>query len=194
MHAVLQGNHFLIKEQVGLFRAANHYDVFDAESGNRVLECREERLGPWVKLLRYAFFRRTPFDIQVRTPEGQPLVRVDRKASLLAPKATVRDPSDHVLGTIAQRFFALVEKFDVTNGDGRPKYFIQRNLKGREFSILKDGVEWAHISKRWAGFGRELFTTADTYELNISPDVPPEHSFRALAMAAVLTIDMVLFE
>lgn len=35
-------NQFLVKEQFGLFKAANHYDIYDLESGQKLLECREE--------------------------------------------------------------------------------------------------------------------------------------------------------
>ena len=54
--------------------------------------------------------------------------------------------------------------------------------------------ELAHVSKKWAGFGKELFTTADTYMLEISQFVPPDSSIRQLILGAVLCIDMVLKE
>lgn len=194
MNAALLGNEFLIKEQVGLFRAANHYDVFDTRSDQPLLECREQNLRPWVKLCRFAFVRRTPFDIQVRTPEGQPLLRVHRGPTLLAPKVTVRDEKDRVLGVIRQWFFALVEKFDVLDEAGRPLGLLRRSLGGREFQLLGSDGELARITKRWAGWGRELFTSADTYELTISARIQPDDPLRLLALGAVISVDMLLYE
>ena len=45
MHASLQQNQFFVKEHVGIFKAANNYDIFDPTSQQKVLECREPNLG-----------------------------------------------------------------------------------------------------------------------------------------------------
>ena len=54
--------------------------------------------------------------------------------------------------------------------------------------------ELAHVSKKWAGIGKELFTSADNYVLQISDEVPPDSKLRQLILAAVMCIDMVLKE
>ena len=51
MHEALERNVFLVKEHVGMFKAANNYDIHDPETGNIVMECREERLGMMTKAL-----------------------------------------------------------------------------------------------------------------------------------------------
>ena len=50
------------------------------------------------------------------------------------------------------------------------------------------------MTKKWAGLGKELFTSADNYILQISPQVPPGDTVRKLILAAVMCIDMVLKE
>jgi uncharacterized protein YxjI len=50
------------------------------------------------------------------------------------------------------------------------------------------------VTKKWGGLGRELFTSADNYVLQISDQVPPNHPLRQLIMGAVMCIDMVLKE
>ena len=60
--------------------------------------------------------------------------------------------------------------------------------------FMKDDVELAHVTKKWAGLGKELFTSADNYVLEISDSVPPDNPIRQLIMAAVMCIDMVLKE
>lgn len=194
MHPVFSQNHFLVKEQLGLFRAANHYDVYDPRTNQVVLECREQNLGLLKKFCRFAFCRRTPFDLQIRTPEGQPLLRVHRGLALALPKVTVRDSQDQVLGGFKQRFVAVVEKFDVLDSSQQPQYLLQRSLGGREFRFLKHDMQLAHITKQWAGLGRELFTSADTYELRIVPEVPADDPVRMLIVSAVVMVDMLLFE
>jgi uncharacterized protein YxjI len=54
--------------------------------------------------------------------------------------------------------------------------------------------ELAKVSKKWAGLGKELFTSADNYMLEISDQVPPDNPVRQLILGAVMCIDMVLKE
>ncbi len=45
MHPVLNRNLFLVKEHVGMFKAANNFDIFDPETGELIMNCREESWG-----------------------------------------------------------------------------------------------------------------------------------------------------
>jgi hypothetical protein len=72
MNTALSKNVYFIKEHVGMFKAANNYDIHDPETGEIVMECREPRLGLLTKILRFTDFKRlTPFDIRIITPSGQ---------------------------------------------------------------------------------------------------------------------------
>ena len=71
MNEALSKNIYLVKEHLGILKAANNYDIYDPDTGIIILECREERLGPLTKILRFTDYKRmTPFDIQIRTPGG----------------------------------------------------------------------------------------------------------------------------
>jgi uncharacterized protein YxjI len=63
-----------------------------------------------------------------------------------------------------------------------------------DFKFVKDNVEFAQVSKQWAGLGREMFTSADNYMLQINDKVPADHPLRILILGAVMCIDMVLKE
>nr|NIT40515.1 RNAase [Gammaproteobacteria bacterium] len=65
---------------------------------------------------------------------------------------------------------------------------------GWDFKFMANGVEFAHVTKKWAGIGKEFFTSADNYVLKISESVPKDHVARQLILAAVMCIDMVLKE
>ncbi len=67
MHPVLNRNLFLVKEHVGFFKAANNYDVFDPQSGEMIIQCREEEMGFFTRILRFTDYKRmTPFRIELR--------------------------------------------------------------------------------------------------------------------------------
>ena len=79
MHSALNNNLFLVKEHVGLFKAANNFDIYDPDSGEVILHCREPRLGMLTKLFRFTEYKRfTPFEIEITTPSGEPVCSVHR--------------------------------------------------------------------------------------------------------------------
>ena len=71
-------------------------------------------------------------------------------------------------------------------------------MKGKwtswDFRFVSGGTEFASVQKKWAGLGRELFTSADNYVLQISDEVPPDNPIRQLILGAVMCIDMVMKE
>ena len=195
MGNVVNNNLFLVKEHVGLFKAANNFDIYDPSTGDIIMECREPSLGFVTKLLRFTDYKRmTPFDIQIRTPDGQRIVRIQRGISLFLSKVIVSDQDNNVIGGFIQKLFSIGGKFDVVNGNDQVICRLEGKWTGWNFSFTDGGREYAHVSKKWAGVGKELFTSADNYVLEISDDVPEDDDLRKLILAAVMCIDMVLKE
>ena len=42
MNAVLSRNLYFVKEHVGMFKAANNFDIHDPESNELIMECRKK--------------------------------------------------------------------------------------------------------------------------------------------------------
>ena len=195
MHPTLQRNRFFIKEQVGFFRAANHYDIFDAETGQEVLHCREPRLGFFTKWLRFTDYKRmTPFDVHVTTPEGEPVLRIQSKTTWFLSKVAVMDENHDRVGGFKQKFWSIGGAFRVLDENDQELCELQGKWTSWEFSFKHNDIELARVTKKWAGLAKELFTTADNYILTINEEIPPDNPLRVLIMAAVLCIDMVLKE
>jgi uncharacterized protein YxjI len=196
MHEILNRNLFFVKEHVAFFKAANNFDICDPTTGAVLLECREDRLSFITKLLRFSDYKRmTPFDIEIRTPAGQPVVRIQRGISIFLSKVQVMDENDQVIGGFKQKFWSIGGKFDVLNSLDQPLCTLKGKWTGWDFRfVAPGGLELAHVSKKWSGLGKELFTTADNYILQISDEVPPDNAVRQLILAAVMCIDMVLKE
>lgn len=195
MHEVLRQNTFLVKEHVGLFKAANNFDVFEPTTGQMLMECREEDLGKLTKIFRFTKYKRmTPFDIRIRTRDGRQVVRVRRGTSLFLSKVEVLDENDQTIGEFRQKFLSLGGAFDVHDASGRAVCSLKGKWTGWDFKFVSDGREYGHVSKKWNGVGKELFTSADNYVLSISDSVPPENAARPLILAAVMCIDLVLKE
>ena len=195
MHELLKKNVFLVKEHVGMFKAANNYDIYDPQTGEIIMECREDNLGFLTKILRFTDYKRmTPFDIQIRTPDGQQVVRVNRGVSLLLSKVRVLDEHGQRIGGFKQKLFSIGGAFNVLNAADDPICQLNGKWTGWDFRFVNNGTEYAHVTKKWAGIGKEMFTSADNYALEISESVPEEDVVRQLILAAVMCIDMVLKE
>ena len=178
-----------------MFKAANNFDIHDPDNDRIVMECREERLGFITKLLRFTDYKRmTPFDVQIRTPDGRQVVRVKRGISFFLSKVQVLDENDQVIGGFKQKLFSIGGAFNVLDANGQVVCALKGKWTGWDFRFMAAEKELAHVTKKWGGLGKELFTSADNYILSISPDVPPAHPVRKLILAAVMCIDMVLKE
>ena len=195
MHAVLRNNLFFVKEQVGMFKAANNYDIYDPNTNQKIIECREPNLGIFTKIFRFTDYKRmTPFDVEVRTPEGQNILSVKRGFSIFDSRVEVFDELGKLAGTFSRKFFSIGGKFDVLDAQGTVICTLQGKWTSWDFRFMKGEKELANVSKKWAGLGKELFTSADNYMLSIDSSVATNDATRVLIMAAVLCIDMVLKE
>ena len=196
MHPVLNNNVFLVKEHVGMFKAASNFDVYDPETGEIIINCREERLGFFTKILRFNndYKRMTPFEIDLTTPDGEPILTVKRGVSFFLSKVDVLDETGERIGGFKQKLFSIGGKFDVLGADDQPLCMLKGSFTGWNFRFLAGDVELAHVTKKWAGLGKELFTSADNYVLEISDEVPEDNPLRELIMASVMCIDFVIKE
>ena len=196
MNPILNKNLFFIKEQVGLFKASNSFDIFDPETKQIILECREERLGGFTKFLRFTDYKRmTPFEIDVRVPRGKNIITVKRGVSLFLSNVEVLDENNTLIGKFKQKFFSIGGKFDVLDANEKPLCTLKGKWTSWDFKfVTADNKEFATVTKKWNGLGKELFTSADNYILQINPEVPANHPLRLLIVAAVMCIDLVLKE
>ncbi len=195
MHDALNRNLFLVKEHVGMFKAANNYDIYDPDTGEIVLLCREQGLGQLTRLLRFTDWkRRTPFDLHITTPENEQLVRVKRGWSFWLSKVDVLDGNNHAAGCFAQKLFSVGGAFDVLGTNDEVLCSLKGKWTSWDFRFIAGDQEFARVTKKWAGLGKEMFTSADNYILEIAESVPADSRLRILILAAVLCIDMVLKE
>jgi len=196
MHPALNRNLYFVKEHVKIFKAANSFDVFDPETSELILQCREENLGFLTKMFRFTDYKRTtPFDIDIKTPAGETILTVKRGVSFFLSTVEVFDERKQRIGMFKQKFFSIGGKFEVLDASERPLCMLKGKWTSWDFKFVSnDGKEFATVTKKWNGLGKELFTSADNYILQISSQVPADNPLRMLIMAAVMCIDLVLKE
>jgi uncharacterized protein YxjI len=196
MHPSINKNLFLVKEHVKIFKAANSFDIIDPDTKQIVLQCREEGLGFFTKMFRFTDYKRmTPFNMEIKTPEGKRILTIRRGVSIFLSNVEVLDERNSVIGKFKQKFFSIGGRFQVLDASERPLCMLKGKWTSWDFKFISnDGKEFATVTKKWSGLGKELFTSADNYILQISSEVPADHPLRMLILAAVMCIDLVLKE
>ena len=195
MNAIFNKNTFLIKEHTGIFKAANNYDIFDATNNQMIMKCVEPNLGFFTKMFRFTDYKRmTPFDVHITTTEGRKLLTVKRGIAVFRSDVEVRDENDQLIGSFSQKFWSIGGKFELFDRNQNGLCTLQGKWTGWDFKFNKDNQELAHVSKKWAGIGKEFFTSADNYVLEINNSVQQDSAVRQMILAAVVCIDMVLKE
>lgn len=196
MHPALNKNLFFVKEHVKIFKAANSFDILDLETKEQILQCQEENLGFFTKIFRFTDYKHmTPFNMHVKDMNGNTLFTVKRGVSVFLSTVQVVDATGMLVGKFKQKFFSIGGKFEVLDASERPLCMLRGKWTSWEFKFVSnDGKDFAAVTKKWSGLGKELFTSADNYVLEISSQIPSDHPLRILILAAVMCIDLVLKE
>ena len=194
----LQKNIFLFKEHLGMFKASNNYDIYDPKTKEIILHCRENNLNPVYKIVRMFladFKPMTPFEIDIIGLDGKRIIKVKKGLSLILSKIEVFDENDKLIGLFKQKLFPnLGHNFEMFDEKENLVSKLKGNLIGWNFEFLKDENTIARVTKKWSGIGKEMFTSADNYILEIKDAVDKADPLRLLIFAAVICIDMVFKE
>ncbi len=185
---------YFVKEHVGLMKLHEAYDILDPETGELLAEAREEA-SPLRKLLKLFMDKKNlPFKVVLTDTEGKVLLTIKRGFTFFRSRVEVYDASDQLLGTFLQKVFSIRSRFKILDAQGMEVAELKGNLIGWDFTFTDlQGNELGRVTKKWAGIGKELFTTADNYVVSLAEDVDPVGT-GPLLLAAALCIDMVLKE
>ena len=197
MDSILEKNLYLFKEHLGLIKAHNNYDIFDPKSKEMILHCREKNLNIFYKIVRIFlkdYKRMTPFEIEIKGLTGKKILKVKKGVSFILSKIHVYDENDNIVGIFKQRLFPFGNNFDMLDKSENLVCKLKGNFIGWNFKFLKGDSEVGLVTKKWAGIGKEMFTSADNYILEIKDKVVKDSPLRLLILAAVLCIDMVIKE
>jgi len=195
MDSILEKNLYLFKEHVGFLKAHNNYDIYDPESKEMILHCREKNLNAFYKIVRLFrnYKRMTPFEIEIKGLDDKKILKVKKGFSFFLSKIQVFDENDNLVGIFKQRL-SFNTNFDMLDKREKLVCNLKGNFIGWNFKFLRGDTEVGLVTKKWAGIGKEMFTSADNYILEIKNKVEKDSPLRLLILAAVICIDMVIKE
>lgn len=193
---MLDRKQYFIREHAGLLKLTDVYDILDPETKARIGQAREEVSG-LVKVLRLLISKQLmPTRVAVyEGSEGKPgklVFSIRRGVAILRSRIDVSDAAGTSLGYLQAKVFSLGGAFRVFTADGKEVALVKGDWKGWNFRFLSGETELGLVTKKWAGLGKELFTSADNYMISINGT--PEPTMNLLLIASGLAIDTVLKE
>jgi uncharacterized protein YxjI len=170
----------------------NRYMVDD---GNEriCLQAEEAGGGAGSVVLRQWLKGKRPFHLDLRDTDGSALLSVKRPFTFFLSEAEVLDEHLKPVGKVRQRWSFLRRRYTLEGPAGNVlAELFGPLLKPWTFEIQVGGRTQGFIRKVWAGLGKELFTKADHFTLQLGPGLDP--TLRRLCLGATFLIDYVHFE
>src|SRR6266404_929293 len=193
---LLERTTFFVKERVAVLKLTDTYDIFDPATGQQIGIAKEEP-PIWAKWLRLVIKKhQMPTAINIYETEGQPaVVSIRRGFTFIRSKVKVVAGDGRNLGYFRSKLISIGGGFHVFDAQDQQVAEVKGNWKGWDFRFLnKSGREIGTVTKKWAGLGKELFTSADNYIISLSDLSGASADASALLLAAGLAIDVVYKE
>jgi uncharacterized protein YxjI len=193
---VLEHNTFVIKEKVKVLSAIQSYDILAAETGE-LIGTAHESIGFLTHVLRWFVSKQLlPTRLEVREkPDDSLVFSLRRGWYLFRSRVEVLDSQDQLIGYFKSKFFTISGGFHVYDKDDKHFAEVKGKLLGWNYRFLSpDGkVEMGRVSKKlgMAGVLKELFTSADTFGVEVSEELSDEPMAKMLVLAATLAIDLI---
>lgn len=191
--SLLAQDRFVVNQKAKLIELTNEYRIFD-EDGNEIGTIRQEGQSAVKKLARFVssldqFMTHT---YGVYEADGTKVLELTRPRKLLKSKVEVKDGQGLPVGWIVQENVVGKKRFALQGPAGEPLGAINaQNLVSWDFQILDAaGTPVGSVNKKWAGLGKEMFTSADNYVVEIATEV--SGPLRQMAVASAASLDTAL--
>jgi len=130
--------------------------------------------------------------LHVVDPRNSPLLTLQKGFAFARPMTTVTGPLGEPIGQINRDTVGRASKFTLRGPEGNPVGSIT-SIRNQSFAIAdRYGTELAQIYKQSNGLVNDLLTQADRYVVQMIQNV--QGPFRALIVATVFVLDVVLYE
>jgi len=189
---------FFIREHVGFVKFSDTYDILDPETQAQ-LGIAKEKPSALVHVLRLLVSKQMlPTKIFVYSgssyeDDSKLLFSIERGVSFLRSRVNICDRRGKVVGWLKSKVFSLGGAFFVYDDLDTQIAMVKGDWKGWHYRLIDASAkEMGTTTKKWAGIGKELFTTADNYIIALNCE--PEPAKAILLLAAGLAVDTIYKE
>ncbi|MEA2461342.1 MAG: hypothetical protein QOH90_1519 [Actinomycetota bacterium] len=193
MADLLTMDRLIVNQKAKLVELTNQYHIRD-EQGNDVGLIQQEGQSTLRKVLRFA----TKVDqflthhLAVTDMQGNRIIELTRPSKVFKSRLEVRDGTGRAVGEIVQKNVFGKIRFDLVAADDSSLGQIRaENWRAWNFAIVDTSErEIGRITKKFVGVLKGVFTTADNYIVDISPEVTGD--LRLMVLAAAAGVDTAL--
>jgi uncharacterized protein YxjI len=178
----------VINQKAKFIDITSEYKVFD-QRGVQIAMVRQEGGKKWLRF--FVNKALLPANVAVIDVSGQAVLRIDKKFSWWRPKVFLQDGGGNVVGQFVWAKMIGKQTIEFNAGGQVVGRIKAQNWRAWNFSIEDAaGAEVGTISKTWAGLGKEMFTNADHYVMNLHRQL--DGPLLGFAVGSALCIDTVL--
>lgn len=171
----------------------NAYQVLDA-AGAPAFDFKETGTGAKELLYRLILGPTRPFTMSLVAADGEVVLRLTRPWRFMFHELTIEDGDGHKIGRIVREWSWVRRIYAIEDADGRIiARFFGAFFRPWTFEVHSpEGAVLGAVKKKWSGFGRELFSDADNFSVEMQGIADPR--LKALVVGGVALIDIVHFE
>ena len=166
----------------------NRYRILDP-GGNEILYAYEES-GFWGRQLLGGH---RPLELKFIDSQGQLELTARRNFYWFFSHLELVATDGSRVGRMERRFKLIGRRFDLYDDKGIVGSIEGPLLRPNTFWVRQGDVDLAKITKRWSGLSREVFTAADTFQVEFLVPTIPER-LRWVILGAAFAIDLDFFE
>ena len=176
-------------EAITGFETRNHYELQTSE-GQAVMWAYEESAG----LSRIFLKKHRPLTLHVAGRDGRDFLVASRKFFWFFMHLRVHSSDGRPIGAIRRKWGLLKRKMVIEDASGEVVADVAGPVfRPNTFTMHRHDQEIGKITKRWSGIGREMFTDADTFMVELPTD-QVDDDFQSLALATAFAVDLDFFE
>lgn len=186
-------NEYFIDQKVNFFKFESEYKVFN-QQGEQIGAIRQ-RLSAKHKLLHLLLSKAMlPFLLEIVDLNGNTIAVVKRGWTFFMSEIMILNGHHEILGLIKQKWSFFKPTFHIMDVERNKIAEIKGDWKAWNFIISQpDGSLIGTVSKKWAGAMKEVFTSADKYNVSIKEEYK-ENTDKIVIVSTAVTIDMILKE
>ena len=182
----------VVSQKAKLIELTNEYLVYD-QNGNPLGAVAEVGQTKAKKIARFVsnldqFLTHT---YEIRDANDQTLLALHRPRKIMKSSFSLTRPDGTEVGQVKQENVFGKIRFALEANGTKIGEIRAQNWRAWDFHITDAaGTEVARITKKWAGLGKEMFTTADNYVVEILQ--PLEDPLLSLTVGSALCVDTAL--
>jgi len=191
----LEKNSYTVRERTQFDNTPNKYDVYDPENEEIILLCIEEDFDIFNTNLRMVRFNTfTPFQIAIKSPDGDKLYILRRHPDLLNSKVVVTDPEGELWFAFNEKKVIYPQGVVLEVVDKYEKIIFTLSNENETYFLLENNIIIGKIFHKKMKMPKDNILMIDNYIIDIPSNVPQDSPIRLLLLLTAVCLDIIYFD